>query len=125
MAIVAPPLAAQELADPVQPRADARRIDRIADIFQAIKACWRPPAGSGFSGQEVTVRLSFKSTGEVLGQPRITYYKEGSEPELREPFTRAVREAFERCTPLPFTESLGRAVAGRVLSFRFVDTRPM
>ncbi|WP_230532603.1 hypothetical protein [Microvirga roseola] len=102
-----------------------RRVDRIRDVFQAIRACWRPPRNGGFSGQEVTIRLSFKRSGEVLGQPRITYYNPGSQPEMREAFTRSVRETFERCTPLPFTEGLGRAIAGRPFIFRFSDTRPM
>ena len=123
-----PPPLPEGLRGTVRPRPDApkiERIDRIAQIFQAIQACWRPPAGSGYSGQEITLRLSFKRSGEVLGQPRITYYKAGTQGEQREPFTRAVREAFERCTPLPFTESFGRAIAGRIFSFRFVDARPM
>ncbi|WP_262031750.1 hypothetical protein [Microvirga sp. Mcv34] len=112
----------------VRPRPDAPRvdrIDRITEVFQALQSCWRPPAGSGYSGQEITLRLSFKRNGEVLGQPRITYYKAGTQADQREPFTRAVREAFERCSPLPFTESFGRAIAGRVFSFRFIDARPM
>ncbi|MBA1156809.1 hypothetical protein [Microvirga mediterraneensis] len=112
----------------VRPRPDAPRIDRvdrITQVFQALQSCWRPPAGSGYSGQEITLRLSFKRNGEVLGQPRITYYKAGTQADQREPFTRAVREAFERCSPLPFTESFGRAIAGRVFSFRFIDARPM
>jgi hypothetical protein len=123
----APPLP-EGLRGTIRPRSDApkvERIDRIGQIFQAVQACWRPPAGSGYSGQEITLRLSFKRNGEVLGQPRITFYKAGTQAEQREPFTRAVREAFERCTPLPFTESLGRAIAGRIFSFRFVDARPM
>ncbi|MBQ0819295.1 hypothetical protein HPT29_010145 [Microvirga terrae] len=123
-----PPPLPEGLRGTVRPRPDApkvERIDRIAQIFQAIQACWRPASGSGYSGQEITLRLSFKRNGEVLGQPRITYYKAGTQDDRREPFTRAVREAFERCTPLPFTESFGRAIAGRVFSFRFVDARPM
>ncbi|WP_091127957.1 hypothetical protein [Microvirga guangxiensis] len=112
----------------VRPQKDAPevpRIDRIRDVFRAIQACWRPPRGSGYSGQELTIRLSFKRSGEVLGLPKITYYRAGSEPEQREPFTRSVREAFVRCTPLPFTDSLGGAVAGRPFVFRFVDSQPM
>ena len=69
--------------------------------------------------------MSFRRNGEVLGQPRITYYKAGTEPDQREPFTRSVREAFVQCTPLPVTESLGRAIAGRIFTFRFIDARPM
>lgn len=112
----------------VRPQANpvpVQRINSIREVFQAVQACWQPPAGSGYSGQEVTLRMSFKRNGEVLGQPRITYYNAGAEPEQREPFTRSVREAFVRCTPLPFTDSLGRAIAGRPFIFRFVDTRPM
>jgi hypothetical protein len=123
-----PPPLPEGLRGTIRPRSDApkvERIERIGQIFKAVQACWRPPAGSGYSGQEITLRLSFKRSGEVLGQPRITYYKAGTQAEQREPFRRAVREAFERCTPLPFTESLGRAIAGRIFSFRFVDARPM
>jgi hypothetical protein len=123
-----PPPLPEGLRGTVRPRADApqvERIDRIAQIFQAIQACWRPPAGSGFSGQEITLRISFKRNGEVLGQPRITYYKAGTQAEQRDPFARSVREAFERCAPLPFTESFGKAIAGRIFAIRFVDTRSM
>jgi hypothetical protein len=112
----------------VRPQADAqpvRRIDTIRGVFLAIQACWQVPSGSGYSGQELTVRLSFKRSGELLGKPRITYYKAGTQADQREPFTRSVREAFERCTPLPFTEGLGKAVAGRPFVFRFIDSRPM
>lgn len=102
------------------------RIDTLRDIFRALGACWRSPAGSGFSGQEITLRLAFKRNGEVLGQPRITYYRPGAgNSDQREAFTRSVREAFVRCNPLPFTEKLGGAVAGRLFIFRFSDTRPM
>jgi hypothetical protein len=123
-----PPPLPEGLRGTIRPRSDAiriERIERIAQIFPAIQACWRPPAGSGYSGQEITLRLSFKRNGEVLGRPRITYYKAGTQADQREPFTRAVREAFERCTPLPFTESFGRSIAGRIFSFRFVDAQPM
>jgi hypothetical protein len=112
----------------VQPRLDGppvRTINSMREVFQALGTCWQPPAGSGFSGQEITLRISFKRNGDVLGTPRITYYKAGTQAEQREPFTRSVREAFERCTPLPFTESFGKAIAGRIFAIRFVDTRPM
>jgi hypothetical protein len=124
-----PPLSLPEgINGVVRPRADAPsvgRIGRIGEVFPALQACWRPPAGSGFSGQEITVRLAFKRNGEVLGQPRITYYKAGGDRDQRDAFTRSVREAFERCTPLPFSDSFGAAVAGRLFTFRFVDARPL
>jgi len=123
-----PPSLPEGIQGVVRPDSNAvppRRINTLREVFRALQACWRPPGGSGYSGQEITLRLSFKRSGEVLGRPRITYYKAGTQGEQREPFTRSVREAFERCTPLPFTESFGAAIAGRIFAFRFVDARPM
>ncbi|NIX77762.1 TonB C-terminal domain-containing protein [Microvirga terricola] len=126
------PLMAQERPETpsgvIRPQGDQprlERINRLSEVFDAIQACWHPPAGSGFSGQEITLQISFKRNGEVLGQPKIRYYNPGTQPEQREAFTRAVRQAFEQCTPLPVTEGLGAAIAGRPFIFRFVDTRPM
>jgi hypothetical protein len=98
------------------------RVDTLNDIVRAMQACWRP-TGVRYSGQSVTIRISFKRNGEVLGKPMITHYREG-EPDgaNREAFTQAVREALVRCSPMPFTDKLGAAVAGRPFTFRFVDS---
>ncbi len=122
-----PPSLPESLNGVVRPGPGSKpaRIDRIREIFQAIQTCWQPPRGSGTSGQELTLRLAFRRSGEVLGEPRITYYNAGTEPEQRAAFTKSVREAFERCTPLPFTPAFGAAVAGRPFTFRFSDTRPL
>lgn len=99
-----------------------RQVDTLNDIVRAMQACWRP-TGVRYSGQSVTIRISFKRNGEVLGKPMITHYREG-EPDAanREAFTQAVREALGRCSPMPFTDKLGAAVAGRPFTFRFVDS---
>lgn len=122
-----PPSLPESINGVIRPGSGERAgtIDTLEGIFRALQACWRPPPGGGFSGQEITLRIAFKRNGEVLGRPRITYYREGGAPDQREPFTRTVQEAFSRCTPLPFTEKLGAAVAGRIFTFRFSDTRPM
>ena len=111
----------------VRPLAAERpaRIDRIREVFQALQACWQPPRGSGPTGEETTLRLAFRRSGAVLGEPRVTYYKAGSASGGRAGFVRAVRDAFERCTPLPFTPAFGAAIAGRPFTFRFSDTRPL
>jgi hypothetical protein len=99
-------------------------IETIGDVFAAVRACWHPP-GTGLSGQQITLRLAFKRSGEVLGTPRITYYRPGRSDEERNLFTRSVREAFATCLPLAFSPRLGAAVAGRPFTFRFVDDRPI
>jgi hypothetical protein len=98
-----------------------RQINTLKDIGRAVQACWQP-TGVRYSGQEVTIRISFKRSGEVLGKPMITHYRAGEpDAENREAFTRAVREALARCSPMPFTDKLGAAVAGRPFTFRFID----
>jgi hypothetical protein len=122
------PQLSENLSGTVRPRSNERlsRIDTLADIFRAVGGCWQLPEGEAPSGQEITLRLAFTRKGEVLGQPRITYYRPGpGGAEKREAFSQSVREAFARCRPLPFTEKLGAAVAGRVFIFRFSDTAPM
>src|SRR6476661_3956077 len=44
------------------------RVDTLSDIVRAMQACWRPTS-IGYTGQSVTIRISFKRNGEVLGKP--------------------------------------------------------
>ena len=103
--------------------ARAGRLERLRDVFLALRACWRLPKGDGPSGQQLTVRLSFKRSGELLGRPRITYSALNGDAEEQRRFATSVFAAFETCLPLPFSPSLGAAIAGRPFTFRFVDDR--
>jgi hypothetical protein len=101
-----------------------QRIDRIRDVFPAVRACWRPPAfRDGPSGLQITVRLSFKRSGDLFGKPSITYFRSAGDADQRERFVRSVLAAFQQCTPLPFTAAFGSAIAGRPFTFRFIDDR--
>src|SRR5271167_4340162 len=54
----------------------------VREIREALRACWISPAD--MRPLQVTVRLSFKKNGEVLGHPLITYESEdASEDEQR------------------------------------------
>jgi hypothetical protein len=98
------------------------RIERIRDVFLLIGSCWRwQPSTLGHSGQELTVRMSFNARGELIGKPRITYYKRAGDREARDAFVNSIKSALQRCTPLPFSERFGAAIAGRPFTFRFVD----
>ena len=101
------------------------RLDRIRDVFALVRTCWRlAPRRLTYSGQELTIRMSFNRHGEVIGKPRITYYQPGNDPDERDVFVNSVKTTFQLCTPLPFSETLGAAVAGRPFVFRFGDSRP-
>jgi hypothetical protein len=105
-------------------RVAKRPLNTISDVFGALRSCWRPPARPGGpTGMEVTVRLSFRKDGTVLGRPRITYYRARGDEVQTRAFEQSIQAALRDCTPLPFTEALGSAIAGRPLTLRFVDDR--
>jgi len=104
----------------------AASLNTIAQVFAALEACWVPPGlEQARAGMQITVLVSFKRSGEVLGQPRITYETPEASDEQRASYRVAMAEALRRCTPLPFTEALGNALAGRPMTLRFIDNRKL
>ena len=106
------------------PANGGHNLNTIRDIFSALRACWIPPARSDArSGTQITVRLSFKRDGKIIGEPRVTYVTPGIAPEVRRTYWNAVTAALDRCMPMAFSTRLGGALAGRPLAIRFVDNR--
>jgi len=113
-------------ADPGEARKPAAPINTIAQVFAALEACWIPPAlDQARAGMQITVMLSFKRSGELLGMPRITYETPNVSDDERLSYRVAMAQAIRRCNPLPFTEALGNALAGRPLTIRFIDNRKL
>jgi hypothetical protein len=102
----------------------ARKLDSIRDLFAALRACWVPPAADDAKpGMQMSVRFSFKRSGEIIGTPRITYVTPDTPSDVRDRYHDAITQALARCTPMPFTSGMGGAVAGRPIAIRFVDNR--
>ena len=99
--------------------AAAEPLDSIKDVVERLHQCWKAPPPSQAKPMDITVRLSFNREGAILGRPRITYETEGASDNDRLAYRIAVMEALQRCTPLPFSEGLGGAVAGRPFAIRF------
>jgi hypothetical protein len=72
---------------------------------------------------DITVVVSFNRAGEIIGHPRITYESEQATDNDRLQYRIAVMEALQRCTPMPFTESMAGAVAGRPFAVRFQNRK--
>jgi hypothetical protein len=107
-------------AEPVAPN---RQLNTLADVGKALKTCWRwPPLSEARSGMEMTVRLSFKRSGEIFGA-RLTYQTRTVSAEERALYQEALLAALRRCSPLPLSESLGAAIAGHPMTFHIHDTR--
>jgi hypothetical protein len=104
------------LAAAVHAQAGPGQIDTIKDVYAKLYSCWRSPRANPM---DITVIVSFNREGAILGQPRITYESASAGDDDRLVYRIAVMETLQRCSPLPFTEGLGGAVAGRPFAVTF------
>ncbi|HEY6259912.1 MAG TPA: hypothetical protein VIY51_29390 [Xanthobacteraceae bacterium] len=112
-------------ADP-EPGEAKKALNTIAEVFAALEACWIPPdLDQSRAGMQITVMLSFKRSGELLGEPRITYESPAASGDERKSYRAALARALARCLPLRFTDALGNALAGRPMTLRFIDNRKL
>ena len=100
------------------------QVDNIREVFAKLKTCWKPPPASRANPIDITVIVSFNRAGEIFGHPRISYESEAATDNDRLIYRIAVMEALQRCTPMPFTESMAGAVAGRPFAVQFHNRKP-
>jgi hypothetical protein len=101
------------------------QVNTIRDVFAKLRTCWRPPPASRATpGIDITVIVSFTREGDILGRPKITYESEQATDNDRLMYRIAVMEALQRCTPMPFTEGMAGAVAGRPFAVQFHNRKP-
>ena len=99
-------------------------VNTLREVMAALRACWvPPPLDQSRAGMQITVQMSFRRDGELLGQPRITFESPGASDDQRLAYRIAVAKMLKRCAPLPFTDALGNALAGRPFTIRFTDQR--
>lgn len=96
-------------------------LNSIRDVLGALRACFAGAIG-GDSTQELaaTIRFSFTRHGDILGEPRFTYVRRDMPAAAKHGFEQAIGHALIACTPLPFTDGLGGALAGRPFSIHIV-----
>jgi hypothetical protein len=106
-------------------QAEPAEINTIRDVFAKLRTCWKPPPASRANpGIAITVIVSFTRNGDILGHPKITYESEQATDNDRLMYRIAVMEALQRCTPMPFTEGMAGAVAGRPFAVQFHNRKP-
>jgi peptidylprolyl isomerase len=67
------------------------QLNTIRAMFDALRACWVPPAESeARTGTQMSVRFAFKRSGEIIATPRVTYVSPGVSPDTREVYLQAV-----------------------------------
>jgi hypothetical protein len=105
-------------------QAEPEQVNTLRELFAKLRICWRPPPASRANpGIDVTVIVSFNRNGDIIGHPKITYESEQATDNDRLMYRIAVMEALQRCTPMPFTEAMGGAVAGRPFAVQFQNRK--
>jgi hypothetical protein len=101
-------------------------LNSIGDLFAQLRSCWSPPpAEQARAGMQISVRFSFKRSGELIGPPRMTFATAGAPADIRSTYLKAIDDSLDACLPLKFTDDLGGALAGRPLMIRYVDNRDL
>jgi len=116
--------AALLLVSSARARAEEEKVNTIREAIAKIGSCWKPPPLSRANPIDITVIVSFNRSGEIIGRPRITYESEQATDNDRVAYRTAVMEALQRCSPMPFTESMAGAVAGRPFAVQFHNRKP-
>jgi hypothetical protein len=101
-------------------------LDTIGDLFAELRSCWSPPpTDEAREGMQMSVRFSFKTSGEMIGPPRLTFATSGVPADTRATYLKAINSSLDACLPLKFTKGLGGALAGRPIMIRYVDNRDL
>jgi hypothetical protein len=101
-------------------------LDTIGDLFAALRSCWTPPpADTAREGMQMSVRFSFKRSGEMIGPPRMTFATADVPADVRDTYLKAINSSLDACLPLKFTGGLGGSLAGRPIAIRYVDNREL
>ena len=91
-------------------------INSVREIRAGLRRCWVPPPTR--IPPQLTVRLSLKRNGEILGQPLISYTSPDTSEDERAALHAVVVAAIAQCTPLPISDALGAIIAGRPINVR-------
>ena len=95
------------------------QVNTIRDVGARLSACWKPPPASQARAIDITVIVSFNRAGQIMGRPRISYESAEATDNDRLQYRIAVMETLQRCSPMPFTETMAGAVAGHPFAVRF------
>jgi hypothetical protein len=100
-------------------------LDRLNEIAALLSKCLElPSAGESQAGMELALKLAFKRDGGLLADPRFTYTHDASQ-KVKEAYHAAALDMLRRCTPLPVSDGLGGAIAGRPFVVAIRDGRDL
>lgn len=109
---------------PLEPLDREHPANRLSEMGPLLSQCLElPPDDKARTGMRVTLKLAFKRDGELLAPPRFTYTTHDAPADVKEAYHEAALDMLKNCTPLPITDALGRAIAGRPFVIPIIETR--
>ena len=103
-----------------------RDLSTLGDLYAALRACWvPPPVDDARTDMQISVRFSFKRSGQIIAPPRITFATSGVLQGARQTYFNSITGSLQGCTPLQLTGGLGGAIAGKPIAIRYVDNRKL
>ena len=96
----------------------AQPANTLRELSDQLGHCLATP-GEG----ELTLRLSLRRDGALLGKTHITYSKLPADEGRKRALLESLAEAVDRCLPAKITDALGGAIAGRPLVLRFAPKK--
>jgi hypothetical protein len=113
-------------AGPSDPLDRDHQLGELDEVAHTLSNCLElPPDSESQAGMEVALKLAFKRDGELMPDPRFTYTTHDAPENVKTAYRTAVLDMLKHCTPLPVTDRLGGAIAGRPLIVAVKDTRDL
>lgn len=109
-------LAAGCMPAAAQPRAP---VATFSDLGRALRACWRPPAGS--AGSVITFRFGLDLGGKLKGKPLVTYSRLTGDSIAQREFVASALSALAACTPVILDPGFAPIATNRVLTLTFAS----
>ena len=107
-----------------EPKPPSDPVNTIQEFMRALLHCYNPPPIDDVSQPvDLTFQVSFKRSGELFGKPRVVNFARTVSPTERQRYYEAVAEAINLCSPMPFTDAMGGASAGKVFHINIIDSR--
>lgn len=101
--------------------ASAEPANNLRELWLELGSCIRENVAN--EGWELTIVFSLKRSGELLGNPHISYARWPDDDDARRRIAANIARTMKECLPLSITDGLGGAIAGRPLAIRLTGRK--
>jgi hypothetical protein len=107
-----------------QPTRPSAPVDTLKDFTDALRHCYSPaPIDDVSQPVDLTFQVSSKRFWRTVWQTARCQFRANRFTEERQRYYLAVAEAVDLCSPMPFTDAMGGASAGRTFRISIIDSR--